>query len=484
MLTMAGSQMIDESLSKLSISELSPMLRDRQISPVDLVDTTISRIERLQPRLCGFITLMFEEARKQAVLREKAIAKGEYLGALDGIPIGIKDNLAVAGIPATAGAEAHADYIPERDAESVRRLRAAGVIVIGKENMHEFAAGGRSNNPYYGSVKNPWDLNRIPGGSSGGGGANVAAGLTFASLGTDVGGSVRFPAHCCGVVGMKATFGRVSQRGSLLTWRHGDHVGPLTRSVADSALILQACAGHDPADASSRKLPVPDFSAKLGQDLKGVKIGIPGNFFFDVVTDDVEAKVKSAINLMQELGAELVEIELPWLDYSRSVWLMMAVESAVTHEKLLSERRSRISEELVLGMLAGQFIPARHYIKARKLQRLIKEGFATALSQVDAIVSPTSPAIAPKIDAESLTIKGVEYDLKLTRDEVLGRETYLANITGIPAISLPCGFGEAGMPVGLQLMGRPFAEDRLYQIAHALEHELKVNETPCPILNE
>ncbi len=248
--------------------------------------------------------------------------------------------------------------------------------------------------------------------------------------------------------------------------------------------MLQACSGHDPLDASSRKIPVPDFSARMGESLEGIKIGVPKNFFFDVVTDDVEQRVNEAINLMSELGAELVEVELPWLDYSRSVWLMMAVESAVTHEHLLRERRSQISEELVLGMLAGQFIPANHYIKARKLQGLIKEGFAKVLAEVDTIVSPSSPAIAPRIDAESLKIKGVEYDLNLTRDEVLGRDTYLANITGIPAISLPCGFGEAGMPVGLQLMGRSFAEDRLYQIAHAVEQSLKVNQTLCPMAQE
>ncbi len=476
--------MTDESLTKLSISELAPMIQAKQVSPIELVDASISRIERLQPRLKGFINEMFDDARANAQLREQAIGRGEYLGPLDGIPLGVKDNLAVAGIPATVGAIANADFVPEEDAEAVRRLRSAGAIVMGKENMHEFAAGGRSNNPHYGAVKNPWDAERIPGGSSGGGGANVAACLTFASLGTDVGGSVRFPGHCCGVVGMKATFGRVSQRGSLLTWGHGDHVGPLTRTVSDSALVLQACAGHDPLDASSRKLPVPDLSARLGEDLKGVKLGIPKSFFFDVVTDDVEQRVNEAIDIMTDLGAELVEVDFPWLGYSRSVWLMMAVESAVTHEHLLRDRRSQITDELVLGMLAGQFIPARDYIKARKLQRLIKEGFASALSEVDAIVSPTSPAVAPLIDAESLTIKGVEYDLKLTRDEVLGRDTYLANITGIPAISLPCGFGEAGMPVGLQLMGKPFEEDRLYKIAHACEQALGVKDNLCPMASE
>ncbi len=476
--------MTDESLTKLSISELAPMIQAKQVSPIELVDASISRIERLQPRLKGFINEMFDDARANAQLREQAIGRGEYLGPLDGIPLGVKDNLAVAGIPATVGAIANADFVPEEDAEAVRRLRSAGAIVMGKENMHEFAAGGRSNNPHYGAVKNPWDAERIPGGSSGGGGANVAACLTFASLGTDVGGSVRFPGHCCGVVGMKATFGRVSQRGSLLTWGHGDHVGPLTRTVSDSALVLQACAGHDPLDASSRKLPVPDLSARLGEDLKGVKLGIPKSFFFDVVTDDVEQRVNEAIDIMTDLGAELVEVDFPWLGYSRSVWLMMAVESGVTHEHLLRDRRSQVTDELVLGMLAGQFIPARDYIKARKLQRLIKEGFASALSEVDAIVSPTSPAVAPLIDAESLTIKGVEYDLKLTRDEVLGRDTYLANITGIPAISLPCGFGEAGMPVGLQLMGKPFEEDRLYKIAHACEQALGVKDNLCPMASE
>ena len=301
--------MTDESLCRLSIHELSSMLREGQVSPVELVDASISRIERHQPELQGFICQTFDAARAHAAERETAIGRGDYLGPLDGIPVGIKDNLAVAGVAATAGALAHADYVPEEDAESVRRLKAAGAIVLGKENMHELAAGGRSNNPYYGAVKNPWNLERIPGGSSGGGGANVAACLTFASLGTDVAGSIRFPAHCCGVVGMKPTFGRVSQRGSLLTWGHGDHVGPLTRSVRDSALLLQVCAGHDPRDASSRKLPVNDFSAQIGKDLHGVKIGVPANFYFDVVSDDVEEKVRAAIALMSEQGAELVEID-------------------------------------------------------------------------------------------------------------------------------------------------------------------------------
>ena len=474
----------DESLARLTIAELGPRIKSREVSPLEVVETVISRTQRLQPKLKGFITEMFESARSAAREREIAIGQGQYLGPLDGIPIGIKDNIAVAGVPATAGALACSDFVPEEDAEVVRRLKSAGAIVIGKENMHEFAAGGRSNNPHFGAVKNPWGLERIPGGSSGGGAANVAACLTYLSIGTDVGGSVRYPGHCCGVVGMKPTFGRVSQRGSLLTWRHGDHIGPLTRSIADSALVLQACAGHDSLDASSRKLPVPDFSAHLGEELKGLRIGLPKNYFFDIVSEDVERCVNRAIDTLADLGAEVQEVELPYLDYSRSVWLMMAVETAVTHEHLLRDRRADISDELSMGMLAGQFIPARDYIKARNLQRLVKEGFAEALQQVDVIVSPTSPTVAPRIDAESIAIKNTEYDLKLSRDEVLGRDTFLANITGIPAISVPCGFGEAEMPVGLQLMGRPFEEARLYQIAHACEQALTVKEKLCPMATQ
>jgi len=461
--------MTDVGLVAMSIAELGPKIAGGEISPLEIVDNTISHIENLQPQVNGFITTLFEQAREEAGRRERAIARGQYLGPLDGIPIGIKDNLALAGVTATVGAKALDNNVPSEDAEAVRRLRHAGAIVMGKENMHEFAAGGRSNNPHFGAVGNPWDIERIPGGSSGGSGANVAACMTYASLGTDVGGSVRFPGHCCGVVGMKQTFGRASQHGSLMTWQHNDHVGALSRSVADNAQVLQAYAGHDPRDPSSVSLPVPDFSASIGRDLTGLKIGIPKNYFFDIMTDDVEQAVGDAVAALQSLGGEVVEITLPYLEYARSVWLLMAVETAVTHEHLLRERRADISPELVAGMLAGQFVLARDYIKARKLERLVKEGAANAFQHVDVIVTPTSPAVAPRIDAERITIKDVEHDLTHDRDEVLARNTYFANIVGTPTISVPCGFGEGGMPIGLQLMCSPFAEPLLYQIAAAYE---------------
>ena len=461
--------MAPNDLVTLSISELAPKIASREVSPVEVTAAAIAQSERVEPQVNGFITLMHEQAMETARMREAAIAKGGYLGPLDGVPVGVKDCVAVAGVKATAGAKANDDYVPAEDAEAVARLKAAGAVIVGKENMHEFAAGGRSNNPHYGFVRNPWDLERVPGGSSGGSGANVASAMTYASLGTDVGGSVRYPGHCCGVVGMKQTFGRASQRGSLFTWRHGDHVGPLTRTVADNALVLQAYAGHDPRDPSSVPMPVPDFSADLERGLRSVRVGVPRDWFFDVVADDVEEAVRRAVDAMREMGAEIVEVRLPYLDYARSVWLLMAVETAVTHERFLRERRADVTDDLVVGMLAGQFILARDYIKARNLERLVKEGFAEAMQQCDVIVSPTAPAVAPRIDAERITIKGQVHDLQLTRDEVLGRNTFLANITGMPAISVPCGFGEGGMPIGLQLTARPFEEPLLYRAAYAWE---------------
>ena len=224
-----------------------------------------------------------------------------------------------------------------------------------------------------------------------------------------------------------------------------------------------------PLDPSSVPVPVPDFSAELGRDLRGVRVGVPREWFFDIVTDDVEETVQQSIRELESLGAEVVEVRLPYMDYARSVWLMMAVETAVTHEPLLRNRRDDITDDLVAGMLAGQFILARDYIKARKLERLVKEGLAQAMQHADVLVSPTSPAVATHIDADRITIRGEVHELALTRDEVMGRNTFLANITGVPAISIPCGFGEGGMPVGLQLMGRPFEEPLLYRVAYAYE---------------
>jgi len=259
----------------MSIAELAPKIKSKAISPVELTEATLAQVDRLQPVLNSFITILHEQARRQAREQEAALMRGEYRGPLHGIPIGIKDNIATAGIRTTVGSKVFTDYVPEEDAYVVSRCKEAGAIMIGKENLEEFAAGSTSNNLHYGAVHNPWHLDHIPGGSSGGGGANVAACVTFASLGTDLGGSVRGPANFCGVVGLKQTYGRVSQRGLLVTSFNGDHIGPMTRSVQDSALMLQAIAGYDPLDPSTVPVPVPDFSALLGQALRGLTMVFP-----------------------------------------------------------------------------------------------------------------------------------------------------------------------------------------------------------------
>ena len=294
--------MASSDLLSSTISELAPRIRSGEISPVELTEAALAHAETIHQALNTFITLLPEQAMNQAREEEAAIARGEYKGPLQGIPIGLKDNLATAGIRTTLGTKVLSDYVPDEDAEVAVRCRAAGAVILGKENMEEFAAGATSNNPHFGAVRNPWGTEHVPGGSSGGGGANVAAEVTFASLGTDLGGSVRLPGAFCGVVGLKQTFGRVSQRGLLVTSYNGDHIGPMTRSVADSAIVLQVIAGHDPLDPSSVPVPVPDYSAGLGKGVRGLRMGVPSNHYFEDLDPEVEEATSRAVAALEELG--------------------------------------------------------------------------------------------------------------------------------------------------------------------------------------
>ena len=296
--------MANDDLLRLSITEAADMVRRRQVSPVELTEAALAQAERLQPSINSFITLMGDQALTQAREQEAALARGDSPGLLAGIPVGIKDNITVGGVRATVGTKVLADNIAEEDAHVVALCQQAGAIILGKENLEEFAAGATSNNPHYGAVRNPWALEHIPGGSSGGGGANVASEVTFASLGTDLGGSVRLPGTFCGVVGLKQTYGRVSQRGLMVTSFNGDHIGPMTRSVADAALMLQVMAGYDPLDPSTVPVPVPDYSASIEGGVRGLRMGIPTNHYFDSLDSEVEASVRQAIAALEELGAQ------------------------------------------------------------------------------------------------------------------------------------------------------------------------------------
>jgi aspartyl-tRNA(Asn)/glutamyl-tRNA(Gln) amidotransferase subunit A len=346
-------------LLTLTLAELAAKIKAREVSPVEVTEAALAQADRLQPALNSFITLLPEQAMRQAKEQETALARGEYRGPLHGVPIGIKDNLATAGIRTTVGSKVLADHIPQEDAHVVKLCKEAGAIILGKENLEEFAAGATSNNPHYGAVHNPWGLDHIPGGSSGGSGANVAACVTFASLGTDLGGSVRLPGTFCGVVGLKQTFGRVSQRGLMVTSFNGDHIGPLTRSVRDRALMLQMIAGSDPLDPSTVPVPVPDYTASLGKDLRGLRMGIPSNYFFEVVDSEVEAAVQRAIADLRALGVDAREVALPSMQYAGALRIASMADSVVTHEPYLKTHRQDYGPDVLYRTLAGQFVLGR-----------------------------------------------------------------------------------------------------------------------------
>ena len=461
--------MPDSELVTLTISELAPRIKAKEISPVELTEAALAQADRLQPTLNSFITILHERARSQAKEQEAALMRGEYRGPLHGIPIGIKDNIATGGIRTTVGTNVLANHVPTEDAFAVSRCQEAGAIILGKENMEEFAAGSTSNNPHYRAVHNPWDLDKIPGGSSGGGGANVAACVTFASLGTDLGGSVRGPANFCGVVGLKQTFGRVSQRGLMVTSFNGDHIGPITRSVRDSALVLQTIAGYDPLDPSTVPVPVPDYTASLDNRLNGLKMGIPTNHYFDLVDPEVEAAVRQAINALAELGVEAREVAIPTMEYAGALRIAGMADSVVTHEPYIDQGRDDYGPNVLYRMLAGQFVLGRDYSKALKVQRLIKEDYARVLQEVDILVTPTSPVVAWPIASETVNLGGVEYPVSGPGAGMTGRCTSPSNATGLPAMTVPCGFTAAGLPIGLQLIGRPFEEPLLFQAANGYE---------------
>ena len=459
--------MTGKELVTLTISELAPKIKAKEISPVEVTEAALAQADRLQPTLNSFITLLHSQAINQAREQETALMRGEYREPLHGIPIGIKDNIATAGIRTTAGSKILGDLIPEEDALVVTRCKEAGAIILGKENLEEFAA--TSDYIHYGKVRNPWNLDHYPGGSSGGGAANVASCVSFTSLGTDLGGSVRSPANFCGVVGLKQTYGRVSQRGLLVTSFNGDHIGPLTRSVGDSALVLQTIAGHDPLDPSTVPVPVPNYSEFLGNDLKGLRMGIPGNYYFDFLDPEVEAVVGQAIKALEQLGAEAREVQIPSMKYAGALRIIGMADNIVTHEPYIQQARQDYIPVVLHRTWAGQFVLGRDYAKALKVQRIIKEDHARVLQDVDFLVTPTAPIVAYPIDAEMVTIGGAEHPVRGPGAGMSARCASPSNATGLPAMSIPCGFTQKGLPIGLQLIGRPFEESVLFQVGHAYE---------------
>jgi aspartyl-tRNA(Asn)/glutamyl-tRNA(Gln) amidotransferase subunit A len=455
-------------LCYLSLRSLGTLIQRRELSPVEATEAVVDRVEKFDRQLNSFITLLRDQALTQARAAEQEIIDGHYRGPLHGIPIAVKDLYYTQGIRTTAGSKILSDFIPSYDATVIARLRDAGAILIGKLNMHEFARGATNSSSLIGACCNPWDTLRVPGGSSGGSGAALAAGLCYGSLGSDTGGSIRIPAAFCGIVGLKPTYGRVSRHGVFpLSWSL-DHVGPMTRTVTDAALMLQVIAGHDRHDRTTRTAIMPDYAASLTGDIEGARLGIPQEFYFEQLDAEVGESVRAAIQTLERAGARIEEVSLPLSKFAAAVGRIISLtESAEIHEKFLRTRFADYSPDVRAGFLVGQLILGKHYMKAQRLRSLIRQEMAAALRRVDALVTPTVPIPAPRIGETTVDI-GQE---RVETMWALSRLTRPANLTGFPAISVPCGFTPGELPIGLQFIGRPFAEATILQIAHTYEQE-------------
>jgi aspartyl-tRNA(Asn)/glutamyl-tRNA(Gln) amidotransferase subunit A len=443
-----------------SILETGELLRKREVSPVELTKSCLDQIEKLNPTLNAFITVTAELALAQARAAEDEIGRGNWRGPLHGIPLALKDLIDTAGIRTTAASALFEDRVPAEDAEVVRRLKNAGAVLLGKQNLHECAYGGSSMISYYGEVRNPWNPSCIAGGSSGGSAASVAAGLGYAAIGTDTAGSVREPAALCGIVGLKPTYGRVSTRGVIPLSLSLDHVGPLARTASDAAVLLQAIAAHDARDANSVDAPVPDYLAALREELKPLKIGIPRKFFYEELDREVASSVEQAIGIVSALGNDLFEIVIE-VPTDRT---LQAAEAYAYHAKFVSRSPELYQPETLRRIRSGEEISADEFEKRRRELKQIRSSIHKAFEKVDALLTPTAPVPAPAIDE-------LKRNPELLRpcELLLLRNTRPVNVWGLPAISIPCGFTSAGLPVGLQIIGPHWREDRVLRLAHAYE---------------
>jgi aspartyl-tRNA(Asn)/glutamyl-tRNA(Gln) amidotransferase subunit A len=443
-----------------SIVETCELLRKRELSPVELTKNILAQIERLNPALNAFITVTEESALAQAQTAEAEILRGNWRGPLHGIPLAMKDLIDIAGIRTTAASALFKDRVPAEDAEIVRRLKQAGAVLLGKQNLHECAYGGSSMISYYDEVHNPWDPAHIAGGSSGGSAASVAAGLGYGAIGTDTAGSVREPAALCGIVGLKPTYGRVSVRGVIPLSLSLDHVGPIARTVADAAVMLQAIAGYDANDANSVDMPVPDYLKSLNDGSKPAKIGIPRKFFYEDLDPEIAAAVEHALGTLRVLASNLVEIEID-VPTDRSV---QTAEAYAYHAEFVSRSPELYQPETLRRIRKGEGITGAEFELHRQELKQIRSEIHKVFAEVDVLVTPTTPVPAPAIDELKQNP-----DLLRPRELLLLRNTRPINVWGLPAISVPCGFTKAGLPIGLQIIGPHWREDRVLQLAHAYE---------------
>ena len=468
--------MTEHDLTGLTLADAAAQIQNRGLSPVELTELMLARIDRLNPELVAYVTVAREEALADARAAEAEIRDGKYRGPLHGIPLSIKDNIATQGIRTTAGSKVLEECVPDYDATVVARLRAAGAVILGKTNMHEWANGGTTINPFYGTTRNPWDTERIAGGSSGGSAAGLAASLCLGSIGTDNGGSVRNPASLCGTVGFKPTYGRISRFGHV----PGDggfstnHLGVFSKTVRDCALILQAVAGKDPKDPNSADEPVPDYGDRLGGGIEGLRVGIVKDYFDRYMTRAVREAFTEAQRQLESLGATLVEVKVPHLDTTRFVWpCITRPENVVENLPYLTARPRDYSPRLLRQNIASMLIPADAYVAAQRIRRLLCREFDEAFEQhVDVIAAPTAAVPAPTIEESERAVMEVDgEEIRLESPGVNFRSLFTTpfNLTGLPALSVNCGFSAGGLPIGLQIVGPRFREERVLRAAHAYE---------------
>jgi len=448
----------------LSISQLAEQIKTRTVSPVEATRAYLDRIQALDAKLNSYITVTAERALQEARTAEEQIRSGTYLGPLHGVPLAHKDIIATKGIKTTCASKVLKDAVPDYDATVIERLRAAGSILLGKLNMNEFATITPS--PYFGRVNNPWNLAHNPGGSSSGSGVAVAAGLCAGSLGTDTGGSIRIPAAFCGIVGLKATHGRISLFGvTPLSWSL-DHVGPMTRTVKDAALMLQALAGHNAHDLGASEAPVSDYTTKLTGDIKGLRLGIPARFFPDYTDPEVKNAFAAAVKVLIGLGAQVEEITLPSLDEAwPTAQVIMNGEANVWHEPYLQTQAEDYAPQVRKFLERGKPTLATDYVKAQRAKARLRQEMLTALAGVDVLLTPGELIPPLPHDARSATINGREVSLMAA----LISATCPFNLTGQPALTLPCGFTTSGLPIALQIVGKPFDETTVLRVGHAYE---------------
>jgi aspartyl-tRNA(Asn)/glutamyl-tRNA(Gln) amidotransferase subunit A len=487
--------MTEKDLPALSIADLQSLLRRREVSAREVVDALRARIEAVDGEIGAYLSLDLEAAAKET-------EKANVDLPLGGVPLAIKDIINVMGQPCNCGSKILQGYLATYDATVIQRLRAAGAIPFGKTNLDEFAMGSSTENSAVKLTRNPWDLSRVPGGSSGGSAAAVAADAAFGALGSDTGGSIRQPAALSGVVGFKPTYGRVSRFGLVAFASSLDQVGPLTKTVRDAALMMNAIAGHDAQDSTSLNELVPDYTAKLGNDLRGVRLGVPKEYMIEGIDPQVKAAISVAVKQMNSLGAEIIDVSLPHTDYAVAVYYILATAEASANLARFDGVRygyraenprdvldlygrtreegfgSEVKRRIILGtyVLSSGYYDA-YYLRAQKVRELIRQDFAKAFEKVDALISPTSPVPAFKLGERTAD------PLQMYLADIF---TIAANLAGICGISVPCGFADVEghrLPIGLQLLGKPLDEARILQIAHAYEQSTDWHKARPPIAN-